>query len=195
MSPGGHLVTTAIACAGVYAATGSPALTLGLAAGGFLIDVDHFVDYVLFERQRNLSPAAFLRYYLDGKTQRVVLMLHSYELFALLAALAWAINSEWLWGWVLGMALHLPLDVVFNGKFATGGLVHFYSFTVRARRGFQAAGFTDRTRLPAMEDGFWVAFFRGGRITDQAVAPSAVARSLKRLVEPDASIREHRQEA
>jgi hypothetical protein len=179
MSPGGHLVTTAFACAGVYGSTGSVALTLGLAAGGFLIDIDHFVDYVLFERQRNLSPAAFLRYYLDGKTRRVVLMLHSYELFALLALLAWAVNSQWLWGWVLGMALHLPLDVVFNGKFATGGLVHFYSFIVRARRGFLAASFTDKTRLPAMENGFWVAFFRGGRLTERAegAAPPSPVRT------------------
>jgi hypothetical protein len=193
MSPGGHLVTTAITCAGVYAATGSPALTLGLAAGGFLIDIDHVIDYVLFERQRNLSPAAFLRYYLDGKTRRVVLMLHSYELFALLAMLAWTTNSEWLWGWVLGMALHLPLDVVFNGKFATGGLVHFYSFTVRARAGFLASGFTDKKRLPAMEDGFWVAFFRGGRVTEPA--PSAVARPLTALVESEPPVAEYVREA
>ena len=61
MSPGGHLVTTALACAAVYAGTESVALTAGLAAGGFLIDVDHAVDYVLFERQRDLRPGSFLR--------------------------------------------------------------------------------------------------------------------------------------
>ena len=87
MSPGGHLVTTAATCAVVYAGTGSPALTAGLAAGGFLIDVDHVVDYVLFERQRDLRPGSFLRYYVNGRAQRVVLVLHSYELLALLATL------------------------------------------------------------------------------------------------------------
>ena len=97
MSPGGHLVTTALACAAVYAGTESVALTAGLAAGGFLIDVDHAVDYVLFERQRDLRPGSFLRYYLDGKVQRVVLVLHSYELLVLLAAIAWLTNVEWLW--------------------------------------------------------------------------------------------------
>ena len=71
MSPGGHLVTTAATCAVVYAGTGSPALTAGLAAGGFLIDVDHVVDYVLFERQRDLRPGSFLRYYVNGRVQRV----------------------------------------------------------------------------------------------------------------------------
>src|SRR5262249_31008032 len=120
MSPGGHLVTTAIAGAAVYAATGSVALTAGLAAGGFLIDLDHVFDYVLFERQRDLRPSAFLRYYLEGRVRRVVLPLHSYELFAVLLLLAWTTNREWLWGYVLGMALHLPLDIVFNGRLVPG---------------------------------------------------------------------------
>ena len=164
MSPGGHLVTTAAACAVVYAGTGSTALTTGLAAGGFLIDVDHIIDYVLFERQRDLRPGSFLRYYVNGLARRNVLVLHSYELLAALAAIAWASGSEWLWGWVLGMLLHLPLDVVFNGKFASAGLVHFYSFIVRARVGFRADRFTDRARTPVPDGAFWSAFFKGGRL-------------------------------
>lgn len=167
MSPGGHLVTTAAACAAVYAGTGDAALTAGLAAGGFLIDVDHMVDYVLFERQRDLRPASFLRYYVGGKAQRVVLLLHSYELLVLLAALAWVTGVAWLWGWVFGMLLHLPLDIIFNGKFASGGLVHFYSFIVRARAGFRAARFTDRPLRPVADDGFWTAFFKGSQLASE----------------------------
>jgi hypothetical protein len=171
VSPGGHLITTAVACAAVYAGTESAALTAGLAAGGFLIDVDHAVDYVLFERQRDLRPSSFLRYYLGGKVQRAVLVLHSYELLVLLAALAWLTNVEWLWGWVFGMLLHLPLDVVFNGKFASGGLIHFYSFVVRARAGFRIARFADRRPRPVTE-GFWTAFFRGARLESEPAEDS-----------------------
>ncbi|HUM16957.1 MAG TPA: hypothetical protein VL086_14780 [Candidatus Nitrosotalea sp.] len=179
MSPGGHLVTTAAACAVIYAGTGSPALTAGLAAGGFLIDVDHVVDYVLFERQRDLRPAAFLKHYLGGQVQRAVLVLHSYELLVLLAALAWMTGIEWLWGWVFGMLLHLPLDVIFNGKFASGGLAHFYSFIVRARAGFRIDRFADRARRPVTDDPFWIAFFRGAQLADdrQHVAAPAVRRA------------------
>jgi hypothetical protein len=181
VSPGGHLLTTAAACAAVYAGTGSTELVAGLAAGGFLIDVDHMVDYVLFERQRDLRPGAFLRYYLSGRAERVVLMLHSYELLALLAVLAWITRVDWLWGWVFGMLLHLPLDVIFNGKFASGGMLHFYSFIVRARAGFRAAHFTDRPVVPVPADQFWGPFFAGGRLADEAVerpvspAPRSVA--------------------
>src|SRR3972149_1764821 len=114
MSPGGHLVTTALTCGAVHAPPGSPALTAGIAAGRFLIDVDHVVDYVLVERCRDLRPSAFLRYYLGGQAKRIVLALHSYELLALLALLARVTNPEAGWGYVLGMLLHMPLAIVFN---------------------------------------------------------------------------------
>jgi hypothetical protein len=76
MSPGGHLVTTAVACAAVNAGTGSAALIVGLAVGGFLIDVDHIPDNLVFERQRDLCPSVFLKYYREGRVRRVVLPLH-----------------------------------------------------------------------------------------------------------------------
>lgn len=180
MSPGGHLVTTSAACAVVYAGTGSTALIAGLAAGGFLIDIDHVVDYVLFERQRDLRPASFLRYYVNGRARRVVLALHSYELLALLTTIAWLTGIEWLWGWVFGMLLHLPLDIVFNGKFASGGLVHFYSFIVRARAGFRIARFADRPVKPVAAGEFWSAFFVGARLA--AEPPKAPARPPQRSV-------------
>ncbi len=180
MSPGGHLVTTALACAAVYGGTGSLGMTAGLAAGGFLIDLDHIFDYVVFERQRDLRPSAFLRYYLEGRCRRVVLPLHSYELLAFLVLLAWLSNRDWLWGYVLGAALHLPLDIIFNGRLVPGGLVHFYSFACRARAGFLADRFTDARRLAPLEESFWVSFFKGTRLEKAVASPGqrAVARPL-----------------
>ncbi len=171
MSPGGHLITTALACGAAYAATGSPALTAGVAAGGFLIDVDHVVDYVLFDGRRNLHPAAFLRYYLEGHVQRTVLLLHSYELAVVLALLAWATGWMWLWGYCLGMALHLPLDIIFNGRLVPGGMVGFYSFARRWRAGFRADRFWDPERLAPLDENFWIIFFRGARLRDGQPKP------------------------
>jgi hypothetical protein len=176
MSPGGHLVTTALACGAVHALTGSTALTAGVAAGGFLVDLDHVVDYVLFEARRDLRPAAFLRYYMEQRTRRLVLLLHSYELLALLALLAWMANSEALWGYVLGVAgLHLPLDIVFNGRVLSRNLVPFYSFAYRWRSGFRAEPLIGVTAPVAAPGGFWRSFFaelarRRGRV--QAPAPA-----------------------
>lgn len=166
MSPGGHLVTTVAACAAAAAATGSTALTLGVAFGGFLIDLDHAVDYVLFDRQRDLRPAAFLRYYVEGRVRRVVLALHSYELFALLGALAWWLDALPLWGYLLGALMHLALDITFNGEYMPTSIVAFYSFAYRAAHRFDARRLLGGPH--AAPAGFWAAFF---------VLPSWVARS------------------
>jgi len=171
VSPGGHLVTTAIACTAVLAATGSAALTAGVAAGGFLIDLDHVLDYIAFERQRDLRPAAFLRYYLAGRSRTVVLLLHSYELLALLALAAWVWNLEGLGGYVLGAAaLHLPLDIVFNGKVAGRSMLPFYSFTYRWRAGFRTDRLLDIRRLAPPPARFWSAFFVGAVAKPRAIA-------------------------
>ena len=182
MSPGGHLVTTALACGAVHALTGSAALTAGLAAGGFLIDVDHVVDYVLVERCRDLRPSAFLRYYLGGQAKRIVLALHSYELLAFLALLAWVTNSEIGWGYVLGMLLHLPLDIVFNGKLVSRSLVPFYSFSYRWRVGFLTARLVGEYAVAPGSPEFWAAFFQGA-VAKAAPRRAPVAGLPRRLPE------------
>ena len=159
MSPGGHLVTTAAACAATAALTGSLPLTAGVAAGGFFIDVDHAVDYVLFERQRDLRPGAFLRYYVSGRVKRLVLALHSYELFALLALAAWWWDSVPLLGYLLGGAMHLALDIKFNGQLTPRSIVAFYSFTYRLRHRFDGEALLGRLSLQT-DDRFWGAFFK-----------------------------------
>lgn len=159
MSPGGHLATTALACAAAHAAGASPALIAGVAMGGFLIDLDHVLDYVAFERRRDLRPAAFLKYYTEQRAQRLVLLLHSYEMLALLTGLAWVTGWSGLWGYVAGMAFHLPLDIIFNGRVLSRNLVPFYSFTVRWRAGFRAEPLLGIIAPRPVGGGFWRSFF------------------------------------
>lgn len=158
MSPGGHLVTTALTCAGVYALTGSASLIAGVIAGGFLIDVDHVLDYIAVEGQRDLRPSAFLRYYSEQRMRRVALVLHSYELVALLVALAWVTDWPPLWGYLIGVCLHLPLDVYFNGRLLSKNLVPFYSIAYRWRLGFRAEPLLGLA-IQRTAGSFWRSFF------------------------------------
>jgi hypothetical protein len=159
VSPGGHLVTTLAACAAAALSTESWPLVAGLAAGGFWIDVDHAIDYVVVERRLDLRPAAFLRYYLEGRVRRTVLVLHSYELFAALIALAWTTGNPWLLGYVGGSLMHLALDLAFNGEFTPNSIVLFYSFIYRAAHRFDAAQLLGTGGRRAISTGFWRAFF------------------------------------
>jgi hypothetical protein len=164
MSPGGHLVTTAVACAGAVALTGSWTAAAAVAAGGFFIDLDHVADYVLLERNRALTPDAFLRHYVEGRMRWAVLVLHSYELFALLGLIAWWTGSLWLWAYLWGATLHLSLDLTFNGEVTPRSIVAFYSFTYRLAHGFDARRLLGRVDYAPAPAGFWVAFFCGGRL-------------------------------
>ena len=154
-------MTTLAACAAAAVSTESWPLVAGLAAGGFAIDVDHAVDYVVVERQRDLRPGAFLRYYLEGRARRVVLALHSYELFAVLIALAWTTGTPWLLGYVGGALMHLALDLAFNGEFTPRSIVAFYCFAYRARHRFDAASLLGSGPPRPVAAGFWRAFFGG----------------------------------
>lgn len=167
MSPGGHLLTTLAACAASFFVTrelplaDSLALTAGIATGGFLIDVDHVVDYVLFDGQRDLRPSAFLRYFLQGRVQRVVLVLHSYELFLLLGLVAWRVDSLALWGYLMGALMHLALDIIFNDELAPRSISAFYSFTYRMAHRFRAEAIEGVRPHLRVSDHFWTAFFAG----------------------------------
>jgi hypothetical protein len=160
MSPGGHLVTTAVACAATLYTTGSTALAAAVGVGGFLIDVDHAIDYVLFERQRDLRPGAFLRYYVEGRIERAVLVLHSYELFAALIALAWWTQSALLSAYLVGALMHLGLDLIFNGRITPYSIAAFYSFGYRLAHRFEARALLGLSPH-AIPGGFWLTFFRG----------------------------------
>lgn len=154
-------MTTAAACAVSAAATGSLPLTAGVAMGGFLIDVDHAADYFVFEGQRDLRPDTFLRYYLGGRVRRTVLVLHSYELMALLAALAWWLASPALAGYVLGASMHLALDIAYNGRLTPRNIWAFYSFGYRLAHRFEAATLLGPVRVGRLSRHFWAAFFHG----------------------------------
>ena len=173
VSPGGHLVTTAVACVTAVAISGDPVLAAGIAAGGFLIDIDHAVDYVVFERQRDLRPGVFLRYYLEGRTRRVVLALHSYELFALLAIVASWSNATWLWGYLIGGMMHLTLDAIFNGELTPRSILPFYSFAYRLAHRFEASAMLGDPKILPPPRGFWAAFFRGAKAAEADSAPGS----------------------
>lgn len=165
MSPGGHAATTVVASAAAVLLSGSLPLATAVALGGFFIDIDHAVDYVLFNGQRDLRPAVFLRYYLEARPDRVVLALHSWELFALLAAIAWWTGWPLLWGYLGGAAMHLLLDIAFNGQLIPTNIVAFYSFAYRAAHGFNGAALQG-PRDRAVPGKFWAAFFKGASSVD-----------------------------
>ena len=138
--PGGHLATALALSGAGYMVTGSVELAAGCFTGAFLIDGDHYLDYLIFEGQwRRPSPTTFLRYYFTHRNGLAVLPLHSWELMGFLALLALAWPHPALLGYLLGALLHIVLDILVNGEHILTRPILFYSFVYRASQEFSTA--------------------------------------------------------
>jgi hypothetical protein len=106
-------------------------------------------------------------------------VLHSWELFAVLLALAWTTASPWLLGYVGGALMHMALDLAFNGEFTPRSIVAFYSFAYRAFHRFDSARLLG-TEPRAVAPGFWTAFFGGATAGSNVIDSSDGHASARR---------------
>ena len=114
-------------------------------AGGFLIDVDHYLDYLFFEKQwRRPGPVSFLQYYFTHRPRKLVLPLHSAELMTILLAMILVHPWPLLVGYWFGAAMHMTFDVLINGECALKRAFLFYFFSYRASKRFAAEKLMDR---------------------------------------------------
>jgi hypothetical protein len=144
MMPGGHLATALTLSAVSYYATGSTPAAAGAFAGGFLIDVDHYLDYLVFEKQwRRTGPVSFLRYYFTNRPRKLVLPLHSAELMTALLAVILTRPLPLLIGYWVGAAMHLIFDILVNGEYGLRSPVLFYVFSYRVYHRFAARQLLD----------------------------------------------------
>jgi hypothetical protein len=168
MMPGGHLVTAAALGGLAYAATGSAELAAGCFTGGFLIDFDHYFDYLVFEGQwKKPSPLDFLRYSFRGEPHRLVLPLHSVELMTLLTVLAAITKVPFLGGYLLGAAMHLGFDIAINGDYALRRPFLFYVFAYRAACGFRSSELLDIKVRPGSGSRPMLEFFKWRPLTEK----------------------------
>jgi len=144
MMPGGHLATSLALSVVAYASTGSTEAAAGCFAGGFLIDVDHYFDYLVFEKQwRRPGPRSFLSYYFSRSPLKLVLPLHSAEFMTLLLGIILVQPRPLLIGYWIGALMHLVFDVIVNGEHVLKRPVLFYCFAYRASRRFVAMELLD----------------------------------------------------
>jgi hypothetical protein len=93
----------------------------------------------------------------------MVLVLHSFELFALLGVLAWWLDALPLWGYLMGALMHLSLDILFNAQYMSRSPALVYSFVYRWAHGFDARAMQRPPDEFVTPTGFWPAFFTGAQ--------------------------------
>lgn len=126
-----HLLASSAAGGAAWALSGSAGMAAACLAGGVLLDLDHLPDYLL-DTEEPPTLRGFFAWCYELKWRKVYLLLHSYELLALLAAACFFSPGPALRGFALGMALHLAMDQLGNTALDR----RFYFLVFRYRAGF-----------------------------------------------------------
>jgi hypothetical protein len=126
-----HIIVSLPIAAGVYLWAGSWPAAAACFLAGVLIDVDHLFDFAMNHDLRRIRH--FFRIMYASNLKRVYVLLHSYELIALL----WlAVLTGWGGACAIGLAVgltqHLIFDQIFN---EVHGFTYF--LTARIRCGFR----------------------------------------------------------
>jgi len=112
MEPETHLFVSAALASAVYFFTTSIPAAVAAFAGGFLLDLDHFFDFMIFKKRLVLDSQFFTLYF--RKTGYLFILLHSYEMVLALWVLAFLTDSILVLGFAVGVTLHMLMDVVGN---------------------------------------------------------------------------------
>lgn len=120
-----------------YAYAGSaPGAALFLASG-ILVDVDHFLEYFLAKPLLKFRAADFFDFWMNKgflKSRRVFLVLHSYEVVAVLVIAGVITGQNGVYfAALLGWLQHILLDQLAN----TINFPWLYSFIYRLSKGFR----------------------------------------------------------
>lgn len=119
-----HVIISAAAGAGVYAATRSWEITAGTFIMGVFIDLDHIIDYWR-EHPFRMDLVHFFATCEEYRLNRAMLFLHSLELAVPLALLAYFVRSPWITGFLIGWSVHMIFDYLGN---KTNNMTYFFIF-------------------------------------------------------------------
>ncbi len=145
MRPQYHFAATITTSAIIYYFTRSLAASLISFAGGFLIDLDHLIDYYLHEGI-SLRFGHFVNWCYERKFIRASLILHSLELILLLWAFIYFLELGIFWvSLAIGLTQHMLFDFIFNSDVIKTH--NFYFFTARAMKGFRFKEFIRQDKI------------------------------------------------
>jgi len=132
-----HVVASGTVSAGIFAVSRSLTVALVSFVSGFLIDLDHYIDFWR-ENPFDFNVRRFFATCEGYELRKLVLVLHSWELLLLLAAFTYLTRSGIALGLLVGGTQHLLLDQKANYTYPLS-----YSFIYRFLHGFRGEAVFD----------------------------------------------------
>ena len=141
-----HIAASAATSAGIYAATRSVEMAVWSFLAGFLLDIDHLLDYWR-EYSFNIDIKRFFATCHECDFTITKLYFHSIEAIILLCAAAYFTRSILITAITLGMTQHLIFDQLINKVYPAS-----YFFIYRWRNGFKATKVFDNIEVGKVKD-------------------------------------------
>ena len=142
-----HIAASAAVSTGIFAATGSWPMAVSSFLAGFLLDLDHLIDYWI-EYPFNIDISRFFKACHNCELTKTRLYLHSFELVLALAASAYLTRSSVITAVTLGLAQHMALDQLINSVRPAG-----YFLIYRYSKGFLADRIFTNAHKPGDSNG------------------------------------------
>jgi hypothetical protein len=109
-----HIVASVIFSSIFFLVFKSWSITVSSFISGVLIDIDHVLDY-FWEFRKRFNVKEFFDVHHNDKILFFMVILHSWELLALLSICAYSMSwNPWIVGVTLGFTQHIILDQIFN---------------------------------------------------------------------------------
>lgn len=142
MKPGAHLLASAAVSASIYYTTRSLVFAGVAFFAGFLIDVDHLIDFIR-EYGVKSDLRKFFNVFNETRFNKLFLWFHAWEWLIVLFALSFVFEGNMiLLGLFTGILHHLILDQCCNGVTPLG-----YSILYRALHQFSIKDIVKETML------------------------------------------------
>lgn len=121
----------------LYAIFRSVGVSVWSFVGGTAIDLDHLYDYAIYSFNHPREPRSLKNFFYvlsNSKLEKVYVLLHSWELVAVILLAGWYLPAvgDVLIPLAFGMAVHILFDAIFNPA-----AIASYSLTLRCAGRFK----------------------------------------------------------
>lgn len=116
MKPEYHIIISLALSTLFYLFTQSSWGALALFLSGFMIDLDHVIDFWISEKKMPWNVREFFDHFYRKRYSKTYILLHSLEFFPLIFVGFYGIFGKTIaWGIIIGMLSHLTVDYLTNG--------------------------------------------------------------------------------